>query len=125
MSIASALTLQGQQLYRTNETMQNMFNVLNHPEFALFFKKYFCDLTKAKCTLMLLELHNEIEETYPDYNPYEVLATMYEWINNTKVRQRLVYKWLPLGSEVKDNYFITTQIDQTLPHGQNMEYCDH
>jgi hypothetical protein len=80
----------GQSLYKHNKTMQDIANVMEHPEFNKFFNKYFKNPEEAIDMLLLLKIYNSISRE----DPYEKIAILFESISNTKIRDMLINKFI-------------------------------
>lgn len=80
----------GQSLYKHNKTMQDIANVMEHPEFNKFFNKYFKTPEEAVDILLLLKIYNSINRE----DPYEKIAILFESISNTKIRDMLINKFI-------------------------------
>lgn len=87
-----SLSNHGKKIYNTNTTIRDITNVMEHPEFKSFFDKYFKTVYDAQSILLLMKIYNSL----PNENPYEKSAILYEAMNDSKIRSKLIddfIKW--------------------------------
>lgn len=57
------LERQGRIIYKSNDTLRNVMNVMEHPEFKKFFDKYFKDWETIKILIMFMKVYNSIGDS--------------------------------------------------------------
>lgn len=90
----------GQHLYKNNKTMQDVANVMEHPEFRSFVNKYFTDPVVAQSMLLLMKVYQVAEDSDPTATPYQKLNTVDAVMNNPKGRKFIhdeFIKWRTTG----------------------------
>ena len=89
MSLTTTVTEeQGRYLYHNNRVMKDIANVLNHPEFATFFATYFTNWETAKSMLMLIKVHQQLDN---QLTGYEKLAHLFDLMSQSEFRAGLVH----------------------------------
>ena len=81
---------QGKQIYKKNEFMKDLANVMEHPEFKDFFGKYFTDWTSTQSMLMLMKVYESMHAEFPDMNGFHRLALVDTIIHNSRTRKEVV-----------------------------------
>jgi hypothetical protein len=84
----------GKQLYKNNSYFRSIADILEHPDFKLFFNEQFKDHDSTRSTIMFMKTYNEIEKiSQPSQTPlnkYQKLSILYEVFNNGNIRQEIV-----------------------------------
>ncbi len=76
----------GQTLYKNNRVLRDIATVMEHPEFKSFFDKYFKSAFDAQNIILLMKIYNSI----PNDDPYEKIAILFEAMNESKIRNKLI-----------------------------------
>jgi hypothetical protein len=92
-----SLSNHGKKIYNSNTTIRDIANVMEHPEFKAFFDKYFKTVYDAQSILLLMKIYNSL----PNEDPYEKSAILYEAMNNSKIRCKLVDDFIKWREDTK------------------------
>lgn len=80
----------GKRLYKQNENYRTIANVMEHPEFRNFFKKYFSEWDNVKTVLMFLKIYEEIEKVSPiELNGYQKLSILDAIMKDRELRREI------------------------------------
>jgi hypothetical protein len=90
----NSLHTYGQNLYKTNKTMKDLCNVLEHPEFRHFINKYFNNMDNTQAMLMLIDTYFKVENIKPDFTPYQKIAALHNLFNNHITRKNITDDFL-------------------------------
>ena len=80
----------GKKLYKQNENYKSISNIMEHPEFRLFFDKHFSNNDDIRTMLLFLNIYKEIEKNAPvKLNGYQKIAVLDSIIKNKLLRRKL------------------------------------
>ena len=96
----------GIDVYQKNAAFKSLANVMEHPEFKLFFDKYFENPSDAETMLMFMKTYQKITETNPEASPYEKLALVKKLMSDKEIRPVIVNEflnWFGRRTDVNDS----------------------
>lgn len=80
----------GQRLYRRNQHLRRLANVMEHPEFRQFYDTYLQDWHNAKAMLIFMKLYEAVEKrSERPLTPYQKLAVVQELYDNSYLREQI------------------------------------
>lgn len=85
------LEREGMKLYRKNKHFKNLMNVMEHPEFKLFFDSYFNNWEQIKSMVMFMKTYRSIDN--PDgekLNGYQKIAFMKKLYDDRDTRKNII-----------------------------------
>ena len=76
-----SLEAEGRAIYNSNKDLRNFANVISHPEFSEFFKKFFSTAEDCQSTIMILKTAEQIRDQYKavteqDIYGYQLVALL-------------------------------------------------
>ena len=81
----------GKSMYNSNDNYRNLANVMEHPEFKIFFDKNFNDWNSTKTILMMMKLYHSMEkESDKELSVYEKIGILDNVIKDSEMRQNVV-----------------------------------
>jgi hypothetical protein len=63
---------EGHKLLEDNEFFKDLSDIMENETFAKFFRKYFCDSTESKITLIYMKLYDEFKIKWKELNDSEL-----------------------------------------------------
>ena len=80
----------GRVLYNGNDFYRNLTNVMEHPEFKIFFDNFFQDPHHIKTIFMFMNMYSELSNKEFPLSGYQKIAIIKKTFDNSDSRQQLV-----------------------------------
>lgn len=81
----------GKSLYKHNSNYHSLANVMEHPEFRVFFDKYFKDVDSIKTIIMFMKIYENVEKITPvKLTGYQKIAILDKIVKDRELRKELV-----------------------------------
>ncbi len=81
------LETDGKKIYKSNDFMRSLANLMEHPEFGPLIKQYFDSWENIQLFMGFLKLYEKIGDQFPEFNGYQKLSMVKSLIGNSHARQ--------------------------------------
>lgn len=102
---------EGRKIYKENEFMRTLTNVMEDPEFLSIFNKYFDCWDNIEIFTMFAKVYNSITQKMPELNGYEKIAIVKKIIDTSETRQIVCQE---IKKFRKDKSLVTLNLDKPI-----------
>ena len=83
-------TQHGDKIYRTNENMRDVANMMSDKKFREFFTKHFQTWDDVKTTMMFMKMYEFVDFMFPNKSIKVKLYVLNEIVKNSDTRSRMI-----------------------------------